>query len=60
MKKNLIDLDKKSLQEELYKYKKEYLSLRFRKSSGELDDTSKIKAVKKDIARVFTRLNEIN
>ena len=38
--------------------KAELFMLRFKNSTGQLDQPHKIKAVKKDIARVFTVLNE--
>ena len=38
--------------------KKESYNLRFQKKNGQLDKTGRIKQVKKDIARVKTKLNE--
>lgn len=38
--------------------KAELFMLRFKNSTGQLDQPHKINAVKKDIARVFTVLNE--
>ena len=55
--KELKNLDKKTLQSELLKYKKEYFNLRFQKGLGELVNTSRIKEVKRIIARIFTALN---
>lgn len=37
--------------------KKKLLSLRIKKSSGELKDTSVIKKTKKEVARLFTKKN---
>ena len=56
--KDLKDFDEKSLQEELSKYKREYFNLRFQKSLGELNDTSRMKVVRKNIARILTRKSE--
>ncbi|MCS7281348.1 MAG: 50S ribosomal protein L29 [Desulfobacterota bacterium] len=42
---------KKDLKEELF-------NLRFQLSTGQLENTARIKAVKKDIARIETILNE--
>jgi len=52
--------DNNTLQIELLKYKKEYFNLRFQKVLGELKNHSRIKRVKKNIARIFTVLNQVN
>jgi len=57
--KELKNLDNNALQIELLKYKKEYFNLRFQKVLGELKDTSRIKVVKKNVARIFTVLNKV-
>jgi len=38
--------------------KKESYNLRFQKKNGQLDKTGRIKQVKKDIARIKTKINE--
>ena len=55
----LRNLDNNALQVELLKYKKEYFNLRFQKVLGELKDTSRMKVVKKNVARIFTVLNKV-
>ena len=55
----LRNLDNNALQIELLKYKKEYFNLRFQKVLGELKDTSRMKVVKKNVARMFTVLNKV-
>ena len=50
---NEIDLKKK-----INDYRKESLNLRFQKTSGQLENTSRIAKVKKEIARIKTVLNE--
>jgi large subunit ribosomal protein L29 len=55
----LRNLDNNALQIELLKYKKEYFNLRFQKVLGELKDTSRMKVVKKNVARIFTVLNKV-
>ena len=55
----LKNLDNNALQIELLKYKKEYFNLRFQKVLGELKDTSRMKVVKKNVARIFTVLNKV-
>jgi|TARA_Y200000002_G_scaffold64911_1_gene49908 large subunit ribosomal protein L29 len=59
--KNIIDLrkeDVKSLNEKIKNFRKEALNLRFQKSSGQLENTSRISKVKKEIARIKTIINE--
>ena len=48
------------LKEELLSLKKEALNLRFQKSSGELSNTSRIRSVRRDIAKVKTVLQELS
>ena len=50
---NDMDLKKK-----INDYRKESLNLRFQKTSGQLENTSRISKVKKEIARIKTVLNE--
>lgn len=38
--------------------KKEMLNLRFRKAAGELENTSRFKQVRKEIARILTLANQ--
>jgi large subunit ribosomal protein L29 len=42
------------LQDELLKLKKEQFNLRFQRATGQLDNTSRVTQVRKDIARVKT------
>ena len=51
--------DQKSL-DELLILKKNLLNLNFQKSSGQLEKTSRIKDTKKQIARLNTKLSNIN
>ena len=46
------------LYKELESLKKEFFNIRFQKSTGQLQNTSQIRKVKKSIARVFTILKE--
>lgn len=48
----------KEIRNEILESKKKLLSLRIKKSSGDLKDTSLIKKLKKDIARLFTKMNK--
>ena len=57
IKNNVEDLKTKSaaeLQEELVAAKKELLNLRFQNATNQLDNTSRIKEVRKNIARIQT------
>lgn len=47
----------KEIKKEILDSKKKLLSLRIKKSSGEVQDTSLFKKTKKNIARLFTKLN---
>lgn len=53
---------KNSNKEELHKLfvdlKRKFFNIRFQKSEGNLSDTSQIRKVRKDIARVLTVFNE--
>ena len=40
--------------------KKDLFNLRFKKINGQLDDTSKILRLKRDLAKVMTNLNKKN
>ena len=56
------DLKKKSvaeLNEELINAKKELFNLRFQNATNQLDNTSRIKAARKNIARIQTVICEL-
>ena len=42
------------LQDELLSLKKEQFNLRFQKASGQLENTSRVRQVRRDIARIKT------
>ena len=44
----------------LIKYKREQLNLRFQRSSGQLDNTARVREVRRTIAKLKTIQNEIN
>ena len=46
------------LSDELVKLKKEQFNLRFQRASGQLEKTSRVREVRRDIARVQTVLGE--
>jgi len=48
------------LTDELGKLKKEQFNLRFQRATQQLEKTSTVRAVRRDIARIKTALNEKN
>ena len=42
------------LKEEILKLKKEQFNLRFQRATGQLDNTSRVRVVRRDIARALT------
>ena len=57
----VVDLKKKSVAElnnELVAAKKELFNLRFQNATNQLDNTSRIKEVRKNIARIQTIITE--
>ena len=40
--------------------KKDLFNFRFRKVNGQLEDTSKVSSIKKDLAKILTKLNRKN
>lgn len=58
---NAADLRDKTpdqLQEELVSLKKEAFNLRFQQASGQLENTARVKTVRRNAARVKTILNQ--
>ena len=55
-----INIDNKKIKDEILILKKTLMNLNFQKSSGQLEKTSRIKDTKKQIARLNTRLSNIN
>ncbi len=47
------------LKELLVNLKKEAFNLRFQRTTGELENTSRVRQVRRDVARVKTLLNEL-
>jgi large subunit ribosomal protein L29 len=55
---NLRGFDEDRLVEELRKAKEELFNLRFQSATGQLDNHGRLRAVRKDIARIYTELRE--
>lgn len=56
--KNLNEKTDAEIEDFLKKSKEELFNLRFQAATGQLDNTSRVKAVKHDIARMYTVLRE--
>ena len=46
------------LSDQLVKLKKEQFNLRFQRASGQLENTARVRAVRRDIARILTVLGQ--
>lgn len=55
---SLDGFDTARLNEELKKAKAELFNLRFQSATGQLDSHGNLKAIKRDIARIYTVLRE--
>ena len=51
---DLSQMSTDQLQDELLSLKKEQFNLRFQRATGQLENTSRVKVVRRDIARVRT------
>lgn len=56
--KDLREKTPDQLREQLASLKKEAFNLRFRQATGQMENTARIRAVRRDAARVMTVLNE--
>ncbi|MEE8715666.1 MAG: 50S ribosomal protein L29 [Coriobacteriales bacterium] len=50
------ELSDEELQSKLKEFRAELFNLRFQMATGQLDNTARVKLVKKDIARVLTEI----
>ena len=58
--KEINKLTNDELENKLNKLKKDLFNMRFKKSNGPLEDTSKFSQLKKDIARILTKISNKN
>ena len=58
--KEIKKLTNDQLKNQINSIKKDLFNLRFKKINGQLEDTSKILQLKKDLAKVMTNLNKKN
>ena len=54
----LRGFDEDRLVDELRKAKEELFNLRFQSATGQLDNHGRLRAVRKDIARIYTEMRE--
>jgi large subunit ribosomal protein L29 len=55
---NLKEMTVDQLGDELLKLKKEQFNLRFQRATGQLENTARVRQVRRTIARIRTLLNE--
>lgn len=55
---DLRDMSQDQLTDELVKLKREQFNLRFQAASGQLENTARVRQVRRDVARVKTVLRE--
>ena len=55
--KEINKLSKDELKNKVNSLKKDLFNFRFRKVNGQLEDTSKVSQLKKDVAKVLSKLN---
>ena len=58
--KEINKLSKDELGNKLDKLKKDLFNMRFKKTNGPLEDSSKVSQLKKDVARILTKINNLN
>jgi len=58
--KEINKLTNDELENKLNKLKKDLFNMRFKKTNGPLEDTSKFSQVKRDVAKILTKINKKN
>ena len=56
--KEINKLSNDELKKKANSLKKDLFNFRFRKVNGQLEDTAKVSIIKKDIAKILTKLNK--
>ena len=56
-KKEVKKLTTDELKNKVHSLKKDLFNMRFKKINGQLEDTAKVNEIKKDVAKVLTKLN---
>ena len=58
--KEINKLSKDELKNKVNSLKKDLFNFRFRKVNGQIEDTAKVSTIKKDVAKLLTKLNNKN
>ena len=58
--KEINKLSSDELKSQLVKIKKDLFNMRFKKTNGPVEDTSKFSQLKRDVAKILTKINNIN
>ena len=58
--KEINKLSKDELKNKVSSLKKDLFNFRFRKVNGQLEDTARVSTIKKDVAKLLTKLNNKN
>ena len=58
--KEIIKLSIDEIKTKINSLKKDLFNIRFKKINGQLDDTSKVSQLKKNVAKLLTKLNKKN
>ena len=58
--KEINKLSKDELKNKINSLKKDLFNFRFRSVNGQIEDTAKIRVIKNDVAKLFTKLNKKN
>ena len=58
--KEINKLSKEELKNKINSLKKDLFNFRFRKVNGQLEDSAKVSTIKKDVAKLLTKLNKKN
>ena len=56
--KEIKKLSKDELKNKINSLKKDLFNFRFRKVNGQIEDTSKVSTIKKDVAKLLTKINK--
>ena len=56
--KEINKLSNDELENKLNKLKKDLFNMRFKKANGPLEDTSKLSLVRRDVAKILTKINK--
>ena len=58
--KSVKEMGKAELKTELLELRKEQFNLRMQNSTGQMTNSSRFKVIRREIARIKTRMNDIN